>query len=237
MEDYTKLKGSIKLNKETVFHHYISQDKVKLDIYNKAIADGKITDFDPVIITRLRKLYYGLYSGLIYMYFEPTHFNNIGDKVDLMTHVLEDKQYQLVHGETDSIRNIQFFMYGVEHLDYNSWFEVKEGQKVWVYDLFSMLKIEKSVYEKLENPTIIKVVSKDAIMSHPGRDREDYTFRPDFADFMLIEILTMMEQAMPSHPFSKILAPEITRYKKDIDFDNIIAETNEILEEIQKKSH
>ena len=225
--------GSIKLNKETVFHHYISQNKEKLDLYNQAIADGKITDFDQVILTRLRKLYYGIYSGLIYMYFEPTNFNNIGNKAELMTHVLENKQYQLVHGNTDSTRNIPFFMYGVEHLDYNSWLEVQEGQKVWVYDLFSMLKIEKSVYYKLENP----VVSKDAIMSHPGRDRDDYTFHADGGDFMLIEILPRMEQAMSSHPFSKILAPVITRYKKDINLDNVIAETHEILEEIQKKSH
>ena len=229
--------GSIKLNKETVFHHYISQNKEKLDLYNQAIADGKITDFDQVILTRLRKLYYGIYSGLIYMYFEPTNFNNIGNKAELMTHVLEDKQYQLVHGNTDSTRNIPFFMYGVEHLDYNSWLEVQEGQKVWVYDLFSMLKIEKSVYYKLENPTVTKIVSKDAIMSHPGRDRDDYTFHADGGDFMLIEILPRMEQAMSSHPFSKILAPEITRYKKDINLDNVIAETHEILEEIQKKSH
>ena len=140
--------GSIKLNKETVLNHYISQNKEKLDLYNQAIADGKITDFDQVILTRLRKLYYGIYSGLIYMYFEPTNFNNIGNKAELMTHVLEDKQYQLVHGNIDSTRNIPFFMYGVEHLDYNSWLEVQEGQKVWVYDLFSMLKIEKSVYYK-----------------------------------------------------------------------------------------
>ncbi len=228
--------GSIKLNKETIFHHYISQNKEKLDLYNQAVIDGKIIDFDQVIVTRLRKLYYGMYSGLIYMYFEPTHFNNIGNKAELMTHVLEDKQYQLVHGDTDSTRNIPFFRYGVEHLDYNSWFEVQEGQKVWVYDLFSMLKIEKSVYNRLENPTVTKIVSKDAIMSNPGRDREDYTFHADFGDFMLIEILPKMEQAMASHPFSKILAPEITRYKKDIDFDNMITETHEILEEIQKKS-
>ena len=229
--------GSIKLNKETVFHHYISQNKEKLDLYNQAVIDGKITDFDQVVLTRLRKLYYGIYSGLIYMYFEPTNFHNIGDKAELMTHVLEDKQYQLVHGNTDSTRNIPFFMYGVEHLDYNSWLEVQEGQKVWVYDLFSMLKIEKSVYYKLENPTITKVVSKDAIMSHPGRDRDDYTFHADGGDFILKEKLPRMEQAMSSHPFSEILAPEITRYKKDINLDNVIAETHEILEEIQKKSH
>ena len=60
--------GSIKLNKETVFHHYISQNKEKLVLYNQTVIDGKITDFDQVILTRLRKLYYGIYSGLIYIF-------------------------------------------------------------------------------------------------------------------------------------------------------------------------
>ena len=63
------LYGSIKLNGETVFYHSISQDKVKLELYNQAVAEGKITDFDQTVLTRLRKLYYGLYSGLIYMYY------------------------------------------------------------------------------------------------------------------------------------------------------------------------
>ena len=231
------LYGSIKLNGETVFYHNISQDKVKLELYNQAVAEGKITDFDQTVLTRLRKLYYGLYSGLIYMYYEPTNFNNIGNKAELMTHVLEDKSYQLVHGETDSTRNIPFFMYGVEHLDFNSWIEVQEGQKVWVYDLFSMLKIEKGVYYKLENPNITQVISKSSIMSHPGRDREDYRFYHDGMNFMLIDIFPRMEKNLSTHPFAKILAPEITRYKKDIDFDSIILDTHEILEETQKKSH
>lgn len=235
--DNEELYGSIKLNCETVFHHNLSQDNAKLSLYNQAVAEGKITDFDQITLTRLRKLYYGLYSGLIYMYYEPTSFKNIRQKAELMTHVLEDKSYQVVNGETDSIRNISFFMYGVEHLDYNLWIEVQEGQKVWVYDLFSMLKIEKSVFYKLENPKIEKIIPKNAIMSHPGREQDDYSIYHDGFSFMLIHALPIMEKNLPTHPFKHILAPEITRYKKEINFDNIITDTHQILEEPEKKSH
>lgn len=235
--DYNNLRGSIKLNSETVFNHYISQDKDKLNIYNKAVAEGKITHFDQTTITRLRKLYYGLYSGLIYMYMEPTTFNNIGNKVELLTHVFEDKKYNLVHGDTDSTKNIPFFMYGVEHLDSNSWIEVEEGNKIWVYDTFSLMRIEKEVYYKLENPKVNNVIPKSVIMNSLGRDRDDYKFYHDGFNYMLISIFKELEKIMETHPFKHILSPEITRFKKEINFDNIPLEWNIEELELKKRSH
>lgn len=234
--DYNNLHNSIKLDGETVFHHYISQDKEKLDIYNQAISEGKITHFDQTTITRLRKLYYGLYSGLIYMYMEPTTFNNIGNKVELLTHVLEDKNYRLVHGNTESTQNIPFYMYGVEHLDFNSWLEVEEGNKTWIYDTFSLMKFEKEVYYKLENPKISKIVPKRAIMEHPGRDRDDYTIYHDGFNFALIGIFQKLDSTMSSHPFKQILAPELTRFKKEINFDDVLLEWYDEEKEMKRKS-
>lgn len=222
MIDRKDLYGSIKLSGETVFHHNISQDKDKLDIYNKAIADGKIVEFDQTTLTRLRKLYYAYYSALIYIFYEPTTFHNIANKVELLTHTMEDKEYQIVHGDTDSTRSIPFFMYGVEHLDFNSWLEVKEGQKVWIYDLFSMLKIERETYYKLEHPEIKQIISKSTIMNHPGRERDDFKTYYNGFDYMLIGIIPEMEKNMPNHPFADILIPEITRFKKEIDFEKLV---------------
>lgn len=211
---------------KTIFFLNLSQDKDKLELYKKALSEGKITNFDQATITRLRKLYYGLYTGLIYMYMEPTSFHNIGNKVELLTHVFEDKQYNIMHGETDSTRDIQFFMYGVEHLDLNSWIEVEEGNKTWVYDTFSLMKIEKQIYYKLENPKVDKVIPKSVIMEHPGRARDDYTIYHDGFNYMLIGIFKKLEKVMDKHPFKHILSPEITRFKKEIDFDGIILEWN-----------
>lgn len=61
MIEIKDLYGTIKLSGETVFHHNISQDKERLDIYNQAVADGKIMEFDQTTLTRLKKLYYAYY--------------------------------------------------------------------------------------------------------------------------------------------------------------------------------
>lgn len=216
----------IKLNGETIFHHNIAQNKDKLDVYNKAVEDGKITEFDQTTLTRLRKLYYAFYPALIYIFYEPTTFKNIGNRLELLTNTMDDREYQIVHGDTDSTRNIPFSMYGVEHLDYNSWLEVKEGQKVWVYDLFSMLKIEKEIYYKLENPEIRQVVSKSKIMSHPGRERGDFKIYQNGFSYMLIKIIPEMEKNMATHPFADILIPEITKFKEKIDFEKLVLDFN-----------
>lgn len=224
MDTNNKMKksyGSIKLNGESVFVHNLSQNKEKYIIYLNALKEGKINDFDQTTLTRLRKLYYGFYSAIIYLYYIPTDFNNIGNKVELLTHVLEDKKFKIVHGSVDSTRDINFFMYGVKHLDFNSWIEVEEGTTTWVYDVFSLLKFEKDTYYELEHPTIQKIIPGDAILNHPGRDREDYkTFHSGFIE-VLFEQMPTMEKSMDMHPFRHILAPELTRFKKDINYDEL----------------
>lgn len=235
-EDMKKLYGSIKLDSETVFHHYLKQDKDKLQIYNDAVKNGKITNFDQATITKLRKLYWGFYSGLLYLYYEPTTFNNIARKVELMTYALEDKEYKIVHGSTDSTRDIKFFLYGVEHLDYNSWLEVEEGQKTWVYDLFSLLKIEKSVYEELEHPNISKIIPKEAITNHPAYNPYEFKiFHDGFIEMLLYQI-PIMEKNMTHHPFKEILAPELVRYKEYIDYEERIVKLQVENDEYKKKA-
>lgn len=237
MAEFDKLKDSIQLDGETVFYHHLKQNEEKLAIYNQAAKDGKISDFDPFILTRLKKLFYAFYSGLIYMYSEPTSFSNIGNKADLMTFVLEDRDYKLVKGETDSIREIPFFMYaGVEHLDIDLWFEVQEGHRVWVYDFFSMLKMEKSVFEKLEHPKIMQVYAKSSIVNHPGRDKSSYQRYSNFFDFMMIQFFDEMEKNMARHPFKHILAPEISRYKQYIDLEGVSLEWEKEKQEIKGKT-
>lgn len=214
--------GSIKLNGETVFYHNLAQNKDKLNIYKNAILAGKISFFDQVTITRLRKLYYGLLSGLIYIYYEPTDFSNIGNKVELLSFAMTDRKYKIVHGETDSTREILFFKYGVKHLDFNSWLEVEEGHKVWVYDLFSMLKIEKDVYYQLENPKIKNTYPKSIIINHPGYDETAFLCYKNGFDFMLVPIMDDINKNLSTHPFREILSPEVTRFKKKINFDDLV---------------
>lgn len=219
LEEKEKLYGSIKLDGETVFYHHISQDKEKIQIYKDAIKSGKINNFDQDTISKLRRMYYGFYSGLIYIYKDPTTFHNIGNKMHVLAYALSDKNYKIVHGYTDSTRDIPFFMYGVEHLDSNSWIEVEEGNKVWVYDLFSLLKIEKNVYEQLEHPTIKREIPKEAITSHPAYDRDEFRYFHDGFIEILLKEIPILEKNIENHPYKEILAPELVRYKQFINYD------------------
>ena len=213
---------SIFLDQETVFHHHLSENKEKIDIYNNGILTGKIRYFDETTRKRLSKLYYGMYSGLIYMYAFPTDFNNIGNKIELLTYALDNKNYKIIHGETDSTREIPFFMYAnINHLDSASWIEVDDGITTWVYDPFSLLQIEKGTFYKLEHPTVKREITKDLIESHPRREDDDYSFHHDGGDLVLLTVFPQLEKYLPHHPFRDILAPELDRYKKDIDYDSI----------------
>lgn len=218
---------SIQLEGETVFFHHLSQDKEKLERYQKAVSEGKITDFDPTVLTKLRKLYYAFYSGLIYIYYEPTDFENIAHKLELLTYALEDKKFQIVHGSTDSTRDIQFARYGTKHLDYNSWIEVEEGQKTWVYDLFSLKRMEKGIYYQLEHPDVSKIIPGEAVINHPARAQENYTnFHDGFIEILFAE-MPQMEKNVSHHPFKEILSPELMRFKADIHYDDLLLKVKE----------
>ena len=213
---------SIYLDQETVFHHHISQDQDKLKIYNEALETRKIRYFDETTRRRLSKLYYGMYSGLIYMYAFPTDFNSVGNKIELLTYALNDKDYTICHGQTDSTRDIPFFMYANhQHLDSASWVEIEDGNTTWVYDPFSLLQIEKETYHKLEHPEITNKISANVIRNHPRREEDDYTYHHDGFDYMLLDIFPRFEEYLPHHPYKDILGPELDRYKKDIDYDSI----------------
>lgn len=222
MVDIDDLRGSIKLDGETVFFHHISSDMDKLKIYKDGLESGKITFFDQSLLSRLRKMYYGFYSAIIYIFGYPTSFENIGNKVELLVYALEDKDYKIVHGITNSVREIPFFMYGVKHLDCNSWIEVEEGGKSYVYDLFSLMKFEKDIYYKLENPTKTKEYSRSQIIGNNNYDSDNFRKYSDGFNFMLVRTIPIMEKELPHHPFKRILEPEISRFKKEIKFDDVV---------------
>lgn len=231
MEKYNIKK--IELDGETVFFHHLSQDKEKLKVYMDALKDGKITFFDANVLSKLRKSYYGFFSGLIYLYYEPTNSHNIGNKVELLANVLQNTELQIVHGDTNSTREIRFFQYDLEHLDFNSWIEVREGQKTWVYDLFSMMKFEKDIYYFLEQPEIQKIVSKEKIAYVLDLESSDFSQFHDGFSFLLPAFLKEAGQTIDKHPFKDLLVPEFTRFKDAIHYEDLMLEWNT---EIKKKS-
>lgn len=205
--------------RETTFYKHISKNPEKKLLFDKACEKGLIQEFDQATITNLRKLYFSCLSGLLYVYGHDTTFSTLGNKLLLLSHALENEDFELVHGETNSTREIMFFQYNQEHLDHNSWIEVKKGNKTWVYDPFSLLMFNKDVYYELENPKVGQRIPKKDIISHPSRKEDDFFQISD--TWLLPEYLQRLEKKSETSPYKDLLQTEITRLKAVSNYDNI----------------
>jgi len=204
---------------KTVFYQHISKTPEKKLLFDKAYDIGLIKEFDQGTMTKLRKLYFSCLSGILYLFGEETSISNIGNKILLLTHALENEEFELVHGETNSTREIMFSQYGQEHLDFNSWIEVKKGNKTWIYDPFSLLMFSKDIYYKLEEPDLIKKIPKIAVISHPSREEDDFFKMSD--EWLLPEFLPKYEIKAEKSPYKDLLKTEIMRIKNKANYDDI----------------
>lgn len=138
---------------ETIFMQELKKDHKRYQEFLKASKLYLVTEFDEEIKSRLRTIYWGgFFQALIYMYYNPTDFETIGNKVELLSAAFTGEEYNIVHASTRSTRETHYFEYNHQHLDYNSYLEIKKGTNTWIYDLYSMLKWDKKVYEKIEEP-------------------------------------------------------------------------------------
>lgn len=130
--------------------------------------------------------------------------------------IFKDKNIKLVKGSTNSTRNILFYEYGQGHLDYNLWIEVEEGNKIWVYDLFSLLKMEKDFFYKLEEPMIEKIYLKDVLDLN-----KDFSIFSNQYDNLLYEMIDKLKESLEDSPYKELLIPEIIRYKDNISKEKV----------------
>ncbi len=196
---------------DTLFYLNLKKNPQKIEIFQNAFEQGLIQFFDPDVLTKLRKMYYGCYSGLLYLYTMPTDSSSIGSKLEILSHVFSDLNYVIVHGHTDSTREICFSDYNSSPLDYNSWIEVASGLKIWVYDVFSMLKFERDTYYQLENPFITKKVPFAVIRSFPEYYDTDFSHLRD--PFILISLMRDIECNVKLSPYRSFLEAELEKFK------------------------
>lgn len=204
----------------TIFYRNLKNNPEKLKIYEKAYKQGLIQPFDQELLTKLREIYFSCISGVLYLYCEPTSFETIANKMLILSHAFDNEDYELVHGPTDSTRDIHFFLYKAPHLDFNSWIEIKKGNRTWVYDTFSMLKIDKEVFYKLENPTIERRIKSEQIKAHPSRIEDDFNHISD--EWLLVSYIPRYEEECKNNPHKNIIKPEIARFKERVGYDDIV---------------
>lgn len=208
---------------ETIFYNHLKKYPDRLELYNEARKNRKISEFDLELLSKLKKTVYGGIPGNIYLYAFPTNFETIGNKLEILAWAYRDKKYKLVHGNTNSTKEIMFHEYDSKHLDYNSWMEVKIGLKEYVIDTFSMLMFEKDIYYQLENPQVLKVVTSEDINNHPARCDDD--FSEAFASYdSLLMLMDTLEYLTNNSPYKDYLIKELDKLKSKIDYDKMIQE-------------
>lgn len=198
------------------FFKHLSKDKEKLKIFKEGLKQGKIAPFDQVTLSRLRRLYYSCFSALIYLYGDETNSKTIGSKVELLTFAFENDEYIIVHAKTDSTREITFLKQN--DLNHNSYLEVKRGNKIYVYDTFSMLMFDKDIYEKLEHPETLSISTKEKIQSFPNRSTDRNCYNSPHDIWLAVIMLPQIENALKTNPYQEILSKEILRYKEEINY-------------------
>ncbi len=214
-----------------IFIQELKKDKARYEKFLLAKREYLITEFDEEIKSRLRKIYWGgFFQALIYIYYMPTDFETIGNKVELLAKVLEGEEFNIVHASTISSRQTPFYEYNHNHLDYNSYIEIKKGHNTWVYDLYSLLKFDKQVYEELEEPTshkndpnnisLLEVISSqklEQVKKIVGE--EDYSLH--LKEIYVKTMEKISELLNQTHPYYGILLKEIELQKKQNNFEEL----------------
>lgn len=216
---------------DTVFIQELKKDKVRYQKFLEARKLYLITEFDEEVKSRLRKIYWGgFFQALTYMYYLPTDFETIGNKVELLAKALEDIDYNIIHASTTSTRTTLFFEYSQQHLDFNSYIEVKKGNNIWVYDLYSMLKFDKQVYEAIEKPKshcddLNDITIMDISTSYKVKQVSKLVGESNY-DLHCIEIYLktiekILELLDKDHPYYEELIKEIELQKQVNNFDEL----------------
>lgn len=233
---------------ESIFIQELKQDKTRYDKFLKAKELYLITEFDEEIKSRLRKIYWGgFFQALLYLYYMPTDFETIGNKVELLTASLEGEEFQIVHALTNSSRNTPFYKYDHKHLDFNSFIEVKRGRNIWVYDLYSMLKFDKSVYYSLESPqnhlndatelSLLKVTSSEKLKQVKKMLAEEIDYSLHLKEIYLKTMEKIPEMLTKDHPFYDFILKEIELQKQVNNFDEMKREIKALEEERRASSY
>lgn len=220
----------------TIFIQELKKDKSRYREFLTAKKFYLVTEFDEEIISRLRKIYWGgFFQALIYLYYMPTDFETIGNKVELLSKSFGDEQYNIVHAKTNSIRTTNFFEYNIQHLDYNSYIEIKKGNNTWIYDLYSMLKFDKRIYDSLEEPKshiddVSDISLLDISTSYKIKEISKLVGDNDYSlncvEIYVKTIEKILELLDKNHPYRAEIIKEIDLQKKVTNFEELKRKTD-----------
>lgn len=189
---------------EEYYRNLVNDNPALIKIFKEAVEDYGIQPFDATIISKLRRVYYSSISGILYLLGETNLSSTHGNKLELLAHVLEDKDYTIVHGNIRSDGDTT-----------TSWIEVRENHKIWVYEVETMLKFEKRYFELLESPEESLRISKEELESLVAHG--DNSFKFEYIPMIIVWYISRYEDNK-DNPHYEELQAEIKRYKKEINY-------------------
>lgn len=217
-----------------IYMEALKKDKKRYEKFLHYQELGLITEFDGETLTRLRNIYWGqFYEAVLYMYYEETNFETIGNKVELLCEALANQEYRIGHALTKTASSIPYALLNHKHLDYNSFVEKINGQNSWVYDVFALLKFDRKVFDEIEEPrSRMEEMTTDEIMTcidFVGKsdltqirrvlevdDRYDFNL-----PYMFIRVIDDMEKRLANHPYKELIEREISILKEKHNFKEL----------------
>lgn len=209
-----------------IYFDAMKKDPTKAKMLDDGIKHRLVQHFDNGLLIKLRHIYFAGIPGSIFIFTSSSVSFNIGDKAQLMSHALEDEDFILVHGKVNSIANYRSNN-EVQELKSNTWFEVNRDGRVWIYDMFSLMKFDKDLYYKLEDPVIERTITREELQSDPEHRWDRQKFRQILDPLTLPMLIPNMERAFKYSPYREYLKAEMTRFKKEIDYDKVTEEFDE----------
>lgn len=210
-------------------------DKMKWNLYQAkrsllfayGIKHGLIHPYEKELIENLRNVYYGGVPASIMLLCDELCAGRCYDRGLLVTFGFGDDDFQLVDADIDGITlNPKYVDSGFEHYGNHCFAErTDKNGTTWVYDTTVGMVYEKNLYYMIERPQITKINSEeDTLAFCDYKDIKNADIERD--KYVLPLILPTIESIAESSKdyYAKNLREEITRFKKEIDYDGICEE-------------
>lgn len=214
----------------------------KLLIYG--LKTGLIRPYDDELIEKLRNVYYGGLPASIILLSNCMSNGHCYDRALLMSRAFLDSEddVKLLYATIDSLKlNPQYITESPLYADHCICERITKDGKHLIYDTSDGFIFDKRLYWLMENPKVRKINNKESIKKFIDEDEDKdfgYMENGKYAAHLIFPMLEM-SFGRPTEMYSfegiELLQREIDHYKKLINYNDVVNETNDELNRLSRK--